>query len=254
MQDGYDFLHNDTGNCNMSITDSTSYGNLGAQFKWGANDNPIVFSNNLVLANCLRLSEPFPGQPSTFNANLSDFCRANDAIVFGFRDGGSLVMANNTIVSYAPTTLDASCWGTYPDAQGVGTCNNSTFTFENNVVVGYDNPGTYDLGGQAGGPGVFYYQEPIGTVTRTNNLYYGFRATSFSCPTGFPNERCADPLFVNEPTGEAGNFIESELDNFNFNLTPGSPAVGAGLYIPSLTLDYSGAVRPNPPSLGALEP
>jgi hypothetical protein len=253
-QDGYDMLHNDTGSCSMTITNSTSYGNNGAQFKWGPNDSPLVFENNTAVANCARLSFPFPGQPSTYNANLSDFCRASDAIAMGFRDGGSLTMANNTIITYAPTTFDVSCWGTYPNPQGVGTCNNSTFIFENNIVVGYDNPTMLGLGGQSGGPGAFYFGAPIGTFTRNNNLYYGIRPTNFTCPTGFPGEICADPLFVNEPTGRAGNFVESELDNFNFGITPGSPAVGAGIYIPSLTLDYSGATRPNPPSLGALEP
>lgn len=248
-QDGYDMLHNDTGNCSGSITDSASYGNNGSQFKWGPNDNPMVFTNNTVLANCMRLSAPFPGQPSTYNANLSDFCRASDSIAFGFRDGGTLLMANNTIIAYAPTTFDATCSGTYPAAQGTGTCLNSTFTFENNIVMGIDNPNTYSVGGVPGGPGGFYYSSTIGHVIRSNNLYFGL-GHGFSCPTGYPNEICQDPLFVGEPafTGEAS------LDNFNFKITPGSPAVGAGLSIPSITLDYSGATRPNPPSIGALEP
>ena len=249
-QDGYDMLHNDAGNCSMSISYSSSYGNNGAQFKWGPNDNPMVFTNNTAVANCMRLSAPFQGQPSTYNANLADFCRASDAIAFGFRDGGTLLMANNTFVTYAPTTFDASCSGTFPQAQGQGTCLNSTFIFENNISYGIDNPNTYSVGGQSGGPGVFYYGSTIGNVIRNNNVYYGFRSTSFVCPTGIATEQCADPLFVNEPvfTGE------SSLDNFNFKITSGSPAAGTGLYIPSITLDYSGVVRPNPPSIGALEP
>jgi hypothetical protein len=209
----------------------------------------MVFTNNVAVGNCLRLSQPFPGQPDTFNANLADFCRANDAIAFGFRDGGTLLMANNTIVSYAPTTLDASCSGTFPQSQGQGTCKNSTLTFENNIVYGIDNPATYNLGGQGGGPGLFYYGTAIGHVIRANNLYFGI-GHGFSCPTGFPAEQCQDPLFVGEPVFTK----ESDLDNFNFKITPGSPAVGAGLSLPSLTLDYSGASRPNPPSIGALEP
>jgi len=208
----------------MSITNSISYGNNGAQFKWGPNDNPMVFTNNVAIANCMRLSAPFPGQPSTYNANLSDFCRASDAIAFGFRDGGTLLMANNTIISYAPTTLDASCSGTFPQVQGEGTCLNSTFTFENNIILGIDDPNAYSVGGVPGGPGGFYYGSTIGHVIRTNNLYWGI-GHNFSCPTGYPNEICQDPLFADEPvfTGE------SSLDNYNFKLTPGSPAVGAGL-------------------------
>ena len=98
-QDGYDWLHNDTGTCPSSVTNSASYGNNGSQFKWGAANNPMVFTNNLAVANCLRLSAPMTGQPSTYNANLADFCRASDAIAFDFRNGGTTLMANNTIVA-----------------------------------------------------------------------------------------------------------------------------------------------------------
>ncbi|WP_158943832.1 putative Ig domain-containing protein [Granulicella sp. S190] len=247
-QDGYDMLHNDTGSCSMSITDSTAYGNNGAQFKWGPNDNPMVFTNNTVLGNCLRLSQPMTGQPSTYNKNLEDFCRANNTIAIGFRDGGTTTVENNTIVSYAPVTVDASCWGTGTDAQGTGTCNNSNFIFKNNIVMGYDNSATYDLGGQAGGPAAIYFDEPIGHVTRTNNLFYGI-GHNFACPTGFSNELCADPLFTSQPTFTS----ESSLDNFNFQLTTGSPALHLGVAISGLTTDYTGATRANPPSIGAYE-
>jgi hypothetical protein len=237
-QDGYDFLHNDTGNCPSSVTGSISYGNNGQQFKWGPANNPMVFTNNLAIGNCWRMSQPMTGQPSTYNANLSDFCRASDTIVPGFGKNGTLLMANNTIISYAPTIMDVEC-------AAVG-CPNSVFTFENNIVIGYDNPTTWNTGGQVGGPGVFYYGAPIGQTIRSNNIYYGI-GHNFSCPTGYPNEYCTDPLLVNEPVW-AG---ESSLDNFNFNLTPGSPAKGAGMSIPSVTTDYNGQVRTNPPSIGA---
>jgi hypothetical protein len=233
----------------MSITDSTSYGNNGAQFKWGPNDNPMVFTNNTAVANCDRLSKPFPGAPSNYNANLQDFCRANDAIAIGFRDGNTTTMENNTIVTYAPVTFDLSCSGTYPDSPGQGTCNNSSFIFKNNIVMGYDNPSTYNLGGQPGGPAAIYYDEPIGHTIRSNNLFYGI-GHSFDCSTGFPGESCGDPLFTGQPTFTG----EASLDNFNFQLTSGSPAIGSGVFLPAVTLDYSGATRPNPPSIGALEP
>jgi hypothetical protein len=239
VQDGYDMLHNDKGNCSMSITSSTSYGNNGAQFKWGPNDNPMVFTNNTVIANCTRLSAPFPGQPSTYNAHLRDFCRASDAIAFGFRDGGTLLMANNTFITYAPTTFDSSCSGTYPQAQGEGTCANSTFIFKNNIVYGIDNPGTYTSGGRSGGPGGFYSDKPIGHILRSNNLYYGMR--NVRCPTGFPNEKCADPKFVSEPRFSK----EQDLDNFNFHLADGSPALGTGANLPEVKVDFDGKPRPS---------
>jgi hypothetical protein len=93
-------------------------------------------------------------------------------------------------------------------------------------------------------------------ITRSNNLFFGMRATSFSCPTGSPAEICTDPLLVNEPTGQGANFTELQLDNFNFTPSSGSPAVGAGLSIasvPSLLLDYNGLTRPDPPAIGAAQ-
>jgi hypothetical protein len=238
-QDGYDMLHNDKGNCSMTITNSTSYGNNGSQFKWGPNDNPLIFTNNTVIGNCARLSAPFPGQPSTYNAHLEDFCRAYDAIVFGFRDGGSLLMANNTIVTYAPTTFDASCWGTFPDPQGQGTCNNSTFIFKNNIVYGIDNPKTYDLGGKTGGPGGFYFQQPIGHVVRSNNLYYGIRG--IRCPTGNQNERCIDPKFASLPHFSK----EEDLDKLDLRLSDASPALRSGVNLPEVQIDVNGKSRPS---------
>jgi hypothetical protein len=83
----------------------------------------------------------------------------------------------------------------------------------------------------------------------------------FTCPSNYTSagagtgtaEKCTSPLLINQPTGTAGNFVETELDNFNFDITPGSPAVGAGLFLPGLTVDYTGAARGNPPSIGAYE-
>jgi len=158
------------------------------------------------------MSAPLVGQPGSYNAHLGDFCRADDAIPFNFRQGGTATLTNNTIITYAPTTFDIACW----DA----SCSASKLTASNNIVLGYDNPATYPLGGKSGGPGLFYFQEPIGNVNRTNNLYFGVRG----CSTGIPSEQCADPKFVNEPAF-AG---ESSLDGFNTTLQSGSPAAGLG--------------------------
>jgi hypothetical protein len=136
--------------------------------------------------------------------------------------------------------------------------------FYNNIVVGYDNPATYSLGGQQGGPGLWYFQEPapsgsksgqvIGTINRGNNIYYGI-GHGFTCPTGFSNEKCVNPDFVNQPTANSTSFSQTELDNFNFNLASGSPADDTGVtYTGVPTLDYNGVTRPNPPSIGAVEP
>lgn len=229
----------------LSITNSVAYANMGQQWKWSTSPNATVnFTNNLTLGNCSRMGSPITGAPSTFNTNLSDFCRAGDTIAVGTSDSTTTVIANNTVVSYAPTIFDLGCLDP--------SCSNGTFTVENNIVMGYDNPGDYSRGLQPGGPGAYYYGSPLGTFVRSNNIYYGV-GHGFSCPTGYPNEQCLSPQLVNQPLGNAGNFVESELDNFNFDIAPGSPALGAGISVPGVTLDYTGLTRGNPPSIGAYE-
>ena len=231
-QDGVDLGHADTGACPMTITNSLAVGNSGGAFKWGANENPAVFTNNVVIANCMRLSAPMTGQPPSYNAHLGDFCRAEDAVPFNLRQGGSVFFANNTIVTYAPSTFDIDCWEDHG-------CSNSTLIYKNNIVLAYDNPGTYNLGGKPGGPGGLFFQKPIGHVVRSNNLYYGIRG--FRCGVGFQNEKCDSPKFVDQPRFTK----EQDLDNFNVHLSPSSPALGAGANLPEVKIDYEGKPRPS---------
>jgi len=253
-QDGMDIGHIDTGTSTQSVTNSQFYGNSGGQYKWGYNFSSTIFQNNLVNGNCLRMSVALAGAPSTYNANLSDFCRAYSAMSWNFRDGQTLFFANNTITGYAPSTFVIGC-------STAGGCPHVVETFQNNIILGYDNPATYNMGGQAGGVAGFYCQDNtggpsqvncatwMGTWNRTNNIWYGMNPGHFTCPTGYTAESCANPLLVNQPTFTS----EQSLDNFNFDITTGSPAKGAGVYLPTVLLDYTGAVRANPPSIGAYD-
>ena len=205
-----------------------SYGNNGGQFKWGPNFTNVVFANNIVIGNCLRLSQKMPGTPDGFNAHLGDFCRAYDAISFSMRPSGNTEMIdNNTIVSYAPTTIDVGCFG--------DSCAASTIFFRNNIVLGYDTSTTYAIGGKPGGPGLIYSDKPIGKVVRANNVLYGLRG--LRCVA---TEVCKDPQFVGQP--RFGH--ESDLDNFNPHLAPSSPARRAGTRLPDLHTDFEGKPRP----------
>ncbi len=207
-QDGLDLGHVDSGNNTLSITDSIAYGNMGGQFKWGPNFQNAVFKNNEVVANCARMGAPMKGAPSTYNIHLDNFCRANDAMSFNFRNGGKLLMTNNKFITYAPVTFDINCWD--------DSCANAVMTFQNNITLGYDNPRTYKYGGQQGGPAGFYFAKPSGKMIKANNFYFGLRG--MHCVPG-SGDHCEDPHFTNEPhfTGEA------DLDHFNFNLSPTSP-------------------------------
>ena len=145
-QDGEDFGHVINAS-SLSITDSASYANNGGQFKWAGFQN-VTFANNLAVANCLRMSQLLPGTPSTYNANLADFCRANDAMSFDFNNNATALIANNTVITYAPTTFDIQCYDSV-------NCANTTLTMNNNLVLGYQNPTTWNMGGQSGGVGGF---------------------------------------------------------------------------------------------------
>ena len=250
-QDGEDFGHVSLA-ANLSVTDSASYGNNGGALKWAGFQNVNV-ENNLLVGNCLRMSEPIPGIPSTYNAHLADYCRSGDALSFDFNNNATGLLANNTIVSYAPTTFDIKCYDS-------ASCANTTLTVNNNIVLAYDNSGTYNLGGQGGGPGGYCGTScngsalPLGKINRANNLYYGFRGSCIAnkplfAPGTVTGEACLDPQFVNEPKFTR----ESSLDDFDFALSSTSPAKGASIAIPGLTKDYLGAVRLMPTSLGALE-
>jgi hypothetical protein len=128
--------------------------------------------------------------------------------------------------------------------------------------------------------GLYFMPLEDGWQTRTNNIYYNVRTIDPGyagspdstygplnwCPLSFnarlgPNygtlETCdtQDPLFVNEPANSMTTSIsaETDLDSFNFAPSSGSPANGAGVAVPGLTTDFNGNLRPNPPSIGAIE-
>ena len=68
----------------LTITNSTSLGNMGQQWKWGGQQNStVLFQDNVTVGNCTRMSQPLPGAAQNFalstglgGSYLSDFCRA----------------------------------------------------------------------------------------------------------------------------------------------------------------------------------
>jgi hypothetical protein len=234
---------------NLSVTNSLFAGNMGQQGKWGMQPNSTtVFTNDLILGNCNRMSQQLPGAAQNFDVStglpgsyLVTYCRASGTAFDYFADANSTVLfANNTFVTYSPTVFDFGC----------GTANAcAPYVMKNNIFLGYKNPGQPDYSGEI--PGL-YYREAGATTASTYNIEFGMR--NGDCPSvGGSENICVDPLFVAEPWGTGTTFAESELDNFNFHPTSGSPAVGSGIAIPGLTTDYYGVTRANP-SIGAVEP
>lgn len=210
-QDGLDLLH--THGSSISVTNSTSYGNMGQQWKMGAMQS-VDFENNTTVHNCNRLSAPMPGRTDTF-AGLSLFCRAGDGIAFNIVDGGTYTFKHNSYVGYSSASYDIGCGG------AGATCTKPNVVYEDNVNLGYPSPFNQQP------PLVFYWTndttqnawmqvtDPI--LTADHNIYYNMLSTPVQGDM-------VDPRFVGEPAWTG----ESSLDNFNFALSANSPAIALG--------------------------
>ena len=235
---------------NLSVTNSMFVGNMGQQGKWGMEPNSAtVFTNNVFVGNCNRMSQQLPGAAQNFSQTtglngsyLTNFCRAAGTVFDYFSDANSTVLfANNTFVTYSPTVFDFGCGS---------TCTTTPYVLTNNIFLGYETSTSYyPNNGQA--PGLYYFDAPV-TITASNNIEFGVRDGTCSSGGG-TGIICADPLLVSEPA-QGTIPPESTLDNFNFHPSTGSLAIGAGVALPGITLDYYGVTRPNPPSIGAVEP
>jgi hypothetical protein len=224
---------------NLVIENSESIGNMGQQWKWGGSTVPTntTFINNLTVGNCDRMSASLPGAPSTYNKYLSGFCRASgDVFAFVTPRNSRLLIANNTVVAYSATVFDLAC-------QPADSCASTPFTFTNNIFLGY-----YLKGAEP--PGLFYAEDHSIKVTASHNIEYGSRSGGSPCRGDII---CSDPRLVNEPP-QQGWMNQTFLDNFNFKPSSNSPANGRGIAINGITTDYYGITRPNPPSIGAIEP
>lgn len=240
-QDGIDLGHVAIGANTLNVTNSTFVGNMGQALKWGANETTAVAENNLVVANCARMSQPIAGATPTYNANLSLFCRAMDTWSFNFADGGTALIANNTTIGYSSVLYDIQC----NDPKG---CAAATLTLRNNLHLGYADKAVSATYGGHDRPAPFYL-EKFGATKRVedHNLFFGYRDS----PCAGAGDLCVDPLLTKEPSSAGSLSDESLLDDLDFTLGAGSPARGAGVAVPGLTTNYAGAPVPSPPDIGA---
>jgi hypothetical protein len=193
-QDALDLLH--SADSAIKVTSSTSYGNMGQQWKLGAMTT-VDFEGNTTVHNCSRMSAPIAGN-TTYNKYLSNFCRAaGDGFAIGTRDGGSYIFRNNSFAGYGATTYDMNCGGT------------GNIVFQNNLHIGYKQPVT---GGQL--PGIFYYGPGCSDASfkaRDHNIYFNMRTS----PSDGVN---TDPHIAVEPAW----VDETSLDAIDFHLTSAS--------------------------------
>jgi Putative Ig domain len=243
-QDGFDAAHlsdDITHHPAVNITSSWSEGNAGQTFKIGAGAASTAI-NNVSISNCHVLSQSatFPNNPSGWvTLDGGDTCRAaGDQWALALNNNTVVTLENNTSVGYGTTMFDVAC------SYGNTSCgsNGATVIYKNNIAIGYPDPG--NSARLASG---FYFESGISpsNATADHNLWFTMHT---GCPdntlTGETNYVCSDPLLVGE----------SNIDAINPSLTTSSPAIGAGVSISGITTDHNGVTRPNPPSIGALEP
>jgi len=87
------------------------------------------------------------------------------------------------------------------------------------------------------------YTSTANGCTVDHNIVWGvslMMSDATGCNVDNTNKWNVNPLLVNAPA-------------FDFHLTSASPAIGAGLSVPAVTIDHDGRTRKNPPSIGAYE-
>ncbi len=232
-QDGLDALHISGPGSSITVTRTLAFGNEGQQLKAGG--AAATIQNSLIVGNCAAIKQDIPGRPSITNDSLGDVCRAADtAVAIGVTPGLPALFQNNTMITNGSVGLEVD----YTTGDHGET---NVLRYDNNVFVGYVNPGSGER------PAAVYTDPKIlmnPGASWTHNAYFGQKGP---CPQrGETRAVCRDPGLVDETYHAYGYGDMSPKQ--------GAPVVGAGVAIGTVTVDYSGATRPNPPSIGALEP
>ncbi len=237
-QDGLDALHVSGPGSSMTDTRVLAFGNQGNQLKVGGATATI--QNSVIIGNCEAMStQAIPGTPTGFGSKLADACRAgNTGILINVTPGDPGTFQNNTLFEAGAIGLEVEYASGTPDPT-------DTLLYNNNIFVGFLNAGSNSY------PTPIYSNTDLNMLTNsgaswTNNATFGAR-NNWTCPAaGESKAICTDPGLVDEtyhPYGY-GNMAPASST---------SAVVGAGVAVPSITVDYTGAKRPNPPSIGAYE-
>ena len=237
----------------IALTNSTWIGNMGQAGKWGQQANAtFLFQNNVLVGNCMRMSEQLPGAAQNFDgrvnlpgSGLSGYCRAAGPLFDYFSGPNSSVhFNNNTVITYQPTTFEPSC-------SPAKACHSSPLYFTNNIVLGYTSTFREAPFNAGQPPALFYKDDEAVAIIASHNLWDGVKNDEGTC--GKNGNVCnVDPQLVNQPSNLrlAKQIL---LDNFDFRPSATSSANRRGIPVNGLTTDFYGKPRPNPPSIGAVE-
>jgi len=248
----------------LTVTNSVSIGNMGAQWKWGqAPNGTILFQNNLTVTNCYRQTSALPGAVQNFNSStglvgsyLSDFCRGGAAGFANLQRSGSVNnFYGNTVVAAGNIIFQLQC-GYYTTGNVFNqetNCGSVPNTFKDNNFLGYTDP-------SVGQPSALYYAEDSYTFfTGSYNDEFGMKSGAGDA-CGTSGNICVDPKLVSEPA-QSWPGSEAALDVFNpfvsnnsFYPMSSSPLIGAGTAISGLTADFYGLAQTSSPTLGGVQP
>ncbi|WP_419806488.1 putative Ig domain-containing protein [Terriglobus sp.] len=264
-QDGLDALHLAGNGSSMTVTRTLSYGNMGQQVKVGGSQGTL--EDSVIVGNCKAMSNPIPGTPAGYNAQLSTFCRAgNQAVLMTAGHGTTTAIRHNTIAGNGALLLGYECDGS------AGFCDSTArIDFRDNILVGNPDPirgnpaanyilvvdGTYPTPAacSAAGDGHHYWTTDgaYGCANdvffnpgsfNTNNVYFQVK-DSCTDHNGAGN-LCLDPG-LNSATVPLYGYPDFALS------ARGGAAFGAGTTLTTIPNDYSGKPFRTPPSIGALE-
>jgi len=209
------------------------------------------------------MSEIVPGAAQNFSratglggSYLSNYCRAGGAqFAYITRAGSKNAFIDNTIVGASNIIFQENCgyYGPGNTFYQETNCDTVPNTYQNNNFVGYLEPSVGNY------PALYYAETPSIHFTGSYNNEFGIKSgTGDAC--GVNNVTCLNPQLASQPSFPWPG-TESALDAFNaytsnnsFYPTASSPLIGAATAISGVTTDYYGINRPNPQSIGAVEP
>lgn len=232
-QDGLDALHINGAGTTVSYTRVLGYASEGQQLKVGATSN---IQNSQIVGNCTALQQTIPGRPVPTNDNLGDVCRAGNTAI------AIVTYPNEPSVFQANTVLENGLIGLEVEYGSSNQGSTNTLLYNDNLFFGFNTTGQY--------PSPIYSNTNLNSLTNpgaswTHNLTFNAKA-GWTCPqTGESSAVCADPTLTDET---------NHLYGYG-NMTPltGSPAIGAGITVSGVTVDFNGTTRSNPPTIGAFE-
>ena len=188
-------------------------------------------------------------------------------------DGGGLfVYEGSATVTGCTFTGDSATGGSGAGGGGVfddaGTLVCTNCVFAGNTSNGFGGgldfntaPSVTLTGCTVTGNGGFeaVYSQSVNTLTLTDDIFFGDTNTDFidefspsvsvsHCDIGTAGFS-ADSVTLTANIGADPLFVSST----NLHVQAGSPVVGAGVAVPGLTTDITGAMRANPPTIGAYE-